>query len=62
MRIEGDDRAGLERLVRYCARGPLALERLYAPGGIASLASPVSSRPLAFTATATTASSRPMRG
>ncbi len=40
VRIEGDDRAGLERLVRYCARGPLALERLYAPGGIASLTSP----------------------
>ncbi|MEX1258826.1 MAG: transposase [Gemmatimonadota bacterium] len=40
VRIEADDRAGLERLVRYCARGPLALERLYAPGGIAALASP----------------------
>lgn len=25
VRIEGEDRAGLERLVRYCARGPLAL-------------------------------------
>ncbi|MEX1257136.1 MAG: transposase [Gemmatimonadota bacterium] len=37
---EGDDRAGLERLVRYCARGPLALERLHAPEGITSLASP----------------------
>jgi hypothetical protein len=24
VRIEGEDRAGLERLVRYCARGPLA--------------------------------------
>ncbi len=40
VRIEGEDRAGLERLVRYCARGPLALERLHAPGGIEALASP----------------------
>ena len=30
VRIEGEDRAGLERLVRYCARGPFALERLQA--------------------------------
>ena len=28
MRIEGADRAGLERLLRYCARPPFALERL----------------------------------
>ena len=28
MRIEGHDRAGLERLLRYCARPPFALERL----------------------------------
>lgn len=40
VRIEGEDRAGLERLVRYCARGPLALERLYAPAGIGALSSP----------------------
>jgi hypothetical protein len=48
VRIEGDDRAGLERdrlhgasgARRYCARGPLALERLHAPEGSASLASP----------------------
>jgi hypothetical protein len=40
VRIEGEDRAGLERLVRYCARGPLALERLHAPAGIAALSSP----------------------
>jgi hypothetical protein len=40
VRIEGEDRAGLERLVRYCARGPLALERLHAPGGIEALTSP----------------------
>ncbi|MCJ7796826.1 MAG: transposase, partial [Thermoleophilia bacterium] len=33
VRVEGDDRAGVERLVRYCARGPLALERLHALGG-----------------------------
>jgi len=26
--IEGQDRAGLERLLRYCARPPFALERL----------------------------------
>jgi hypothetical protein len=26
--IEGADRAGLERLLRYCARPPFALERL----------------------------------
>jgi hypothetical protein len=40
VRIEGDDRAGLERLVRCGARGPVALDRLYAPAGIASLAGP----------------------
>jgi hypothetical protein len=40
VRIEGEDRAGLERLVRYCARGPLALERLHAPAGIEALSSP----------------------
>ena len=40
MRIEGDDRAGLERLLRYCARPPFALERLHALAGVASLASP----------------------
>jgi hypothetical protein len=28
VRIEGHDRAGLERLLRYCARPPFALERL----------------------------------
>jgi hypothetical protein len=28
VRVEASDRAGLERLLRYCARGPLALERL----------------------------------
>jgi hypothetical protein len=28
VRIEGDDRAGLERLLRYCARPAFALERL----------------------------------
>jgi hypothetical protein len=39
VRIEGDDRGGIERLLRYCARPPFALERLYAPAGIASLAS-----------------------
>ncbi len=30
VRIEGHDRAGLERLLRYCARPPFALERLQA--------------------------------
>jgi hypothetical protein len=30
VRIEGYDRAGLERLLRYCARPPFALERLEA--------------------------------
>jgi len=42
VRIEGEDRAGVERLLRYCARPPFALERLGAPGGIVSLASPES--------------------
>ena len=28
VRVEADDRAGLERLLRYCARPPFALERL----------------------------------
>ena len=40
VRIEGDDRAGLERLLRYCARPPFALERLHALAGVATLASP----------------------
>jgi len=40
VRIEGDDRAGLERLLRYCARPPFALERFHALAGVASLASP----------------------
>ena len=39
VRIQGEDRAGVERLLRYCARPPFALERLYAPGGIVSLSS-----------------------
>jgi hypothetical protein len=30
VRIEGEDRAGIERLVRYYARPPFALERLHA--------------------------------
>ena len=42
VRIQGEDRAGVERLLRYCARPPFALERLYAPGGIVSLSSPES--------------------
>ncbi len=42
VRIQGEDRAGVERLIRYCARPPFALERLYAPGGIVSLSSPES--------------------
>lgn len=29
VRIEGNDRAGLERLLRYCARPPFALEHLH---------------------------------
>jgi hypothetical protein len=33
VRIEGEDRIGIERLVRYCARGPLALKSLHAPDG-----------------------------
>ncbi len=28
LRVEAHDRAGLERLLRYCARPPFALERL----------------------------------
>jgi hypothetical protein len=40
VRIQGDDRAGIERLLRYCARPPFALERLHALGGSATLASP----------------------
>jgi hypothetical protein len=30
VRIEANDRAGLERLLRYCARPPFSLERLQA--------------------------------
>lgn len=32
LRIEADDRAALERLVRYCARPPFALDRLCKEG------------------------------
>ena len=32
MRIEAADRAGRERLLRYCARPPFALERLHELG------------------------------
>jgi hypothetical protein len=39
VRIQGDDRQSVERLIRYCARPPFALERLHAPKGAASLAS-----------------------
>jgi hypothetical protein len=39
VRIERDDRAGVERLVRYCARPPFALERLHALGDSATVAS-----------------------
>ena len=34
VRIEGEDCQGVERLLRYCARPPFALERLYAPLGM----------------------------
>ena len=40
VRIEGHDRQGVERLVRYCARPPFALHRLQAPAGHDSLTSP----------------------
>jgi hypothetical protein len=40
VRIEGDDRQGIERLVRYCARPPFALHRLHAMGGNDALSSP----------------------
>ncbi|MFQ5538750.1 MAG: transposase [Gemmatimonadota bacterium] len=40
VRIEGHDRHGLERLVRYCARPPFALHRLHAMGGNEALRSP----------------------
>jgi len=33
VRIEATDRAGLERLIRYCARGPFALDRLHLVDG-----------------------------
>ncbi len=32
LRIEADDRAALERLLRYCARPPFACERLRKEG------------------------------
>ncbi|HZD04045.1 MAG TPA: transposase [Longimicrobiales bacterium] len=40
VRIEGDDRHGVERLVRYCARPPFALNRLHAMEGNDALSSP----------------------
>ncbi|NIV26487.1 MAG: hypothetical protein GWN45_03780 [Gammaproteobacteria bacterium] len=42
VRIEAEDRAGIERLVRYCARPPFALERLHALDSSPALASPES--------------------
>jgi hypothetical protein len=33
VRIEATDREGLERLIRYCARPPFALDRLHLVGG-----------------------------
>jgi hypothetical protein len=33
VRIAGHDRAGLERLLRYCARPPFALPAADGPGG-----------------------------
>jgi hypothetical protein len=39
VRIEAEDRAGIERLVRYCARPPFALERLHALDSSPTLAS-----------------------
>jgi len=33
VRIEATDRTGLERLIRYCARAPFALDRLHLVGG-----------------------------
>ncbi|MFG1691684.1 transposase, partial [Gemmatimonadota bacterium] len=33
VRIEATDRTGLERLIRYCARPPFALERLHLVDG-----------------------------
>ena len=42
VRIDAEDRAGIERLVRYCARPPFALERLHALGSTPSLTSPES--------------------
>jgi len=42
VRIEAEDRAGIKRLVRYCARPPFALERLHALDSTPSLASPES--------------------
>ena len=32
VRIDGADRSGLERLLRYCARPPFAMERLHPHG------------------------------
>lgn len=36
VRILGEYRAGVERLLRYCAPPPFALERLHAPGRVVS--------------------------
>jgi hypothetical protein len=44
VRIEGEDQAGLERLIRYCARGPLSLERLHATKSSRSCAPPAVAR------------------
>ncbi len=40
VRVEAHDRAGLERLIRYCARPPFALNRLHAPAGQPALRRP----------------------
>lgn len=42
VRIDGNDRAGLERLLRYCARPPFALEHLQQAAGTAVPPAPTS--------------------
>ena len=44
--IQAHERAGLERLLRYCARPPFSLERLRKAPGLVLLACPLSSEML----------------
>jgi hypothetical protein len=52
VRIEADDRAGIERLVRYCVRPRFALERLHATDSLLSRATVGAAQPRGMSSSA----------